>query len=134
MKKIILLSIVCFFFALVTNAQGTSLESFFNHYSEKEGFTYIYSGGKKAIKEQSDEFSSVKFIKTLTCENPPTMFLGNLKDILRKQKFELVSIVKDQDSNIETYQYESDNKNFDEVTIIIDDEDVFIKWVSGQAR
>lgn len=139
MKKIILLSIACFFFSQIIHAHGSSLESFFNHYAEQDGFTYIYHGGGKALlgnipSDKRKGLGSAKFIKNLSSSNAPADFISNLKEILLKQKFELVKMVKDDRSRIETYQKESNDKDFDDVTIIINDTNIFIRWISGTAK
>jgi len=147
MKKIIFLSIACFFFSQVIHAQGSSLENFFNHYAEKDGFTYIYQKGGKDLlgKIPSDikkELRSATFIKSLSCNNAaadllPADFLSNLKDMLLKQNFELVRMVKSDGSRIETYQRVSDHKDFDDITIIITgikNPNIFIRWISGTTK
>jgi len=137
MKKIILTSVTCLFLSSIGYTQGTSLESFFNHYSEQKGFTYIYDGRENRVKSYAARYEkqlkNVKFSQTLICDTVPTDFVENLKEILKKEGFELVQKTKDDKSRIETHQRVLD-EDFDEVKFVVYDTKIHVSWVSGRAR
>ena len=113
----------------------STLESFFNHYSEEDGFTYVYTGKKdRDYDTYSKKPCSIKFSKTLTCNTIPYGFVESLKEILIKKQFELVEKVKTDSNRSETYRIESDEKEFEQVKLIVTGERVHVRWVSGKLK
>jgi len=138
MKKVIVLSIACFFCLQAAFAQGTTLESFFNYYAEKEDFTYIFYG-KRDMKtcfqvplEIRSSFQGITFLKTLRCEFQPKDFLINLREIVKKEQFELTKKIRNDDRSTEVYVKEIDDK-IDYVEVFVG-ENTFVRWTSGIVR
>ena len=140
MKRVILTTAACLFLSVVGYAQGTSLESFFNHYSEEDGFTYVYTGKKdKHYDSYSQKPCSLKFSKVLSCDKVSNNFVESLKAILIKQNFELVKKIKSDSEISETYRIELDGKEFEEVRLvvtglIVTGTKVHVRWVSGKVK
>ena len=138
MKKVIVLSIACFFCLQAAFAQGTTLESFFNYYAEKDGFTYIFYGKRetrlssKIPLEIRYSFKSITFLKTLNCEFEPKDFLTNLREIVKKEQFELTKKIKNDNRSTEVYIKEIDDK-IEYVEVFVG-ENTFVRWISGIVR
>ena len=134
MKRVILTTAACLFLSVVGYAQGT-LESFFDHYSEQGGFTYVYTVKKdRGFDSYTQKPCSLKFSKTLSCDTMPTAFVDRLKDLLIKRQFELVEKVKTDSNRSETYRIESEEKEFEEVKLIVTGTRIYVRWVSGKLK
>jgi len=149
MKKFILLSLFCCFLSQVTLAQFSSLEEFFKHYSEKDGFTYIYHGRAEASDyrclphdvSRYYEPEGVQSMKVLGYEKPindlsSNVITNNLKELLRQLNFELIKKLSCNNSNTEIYQKINENNNLITVKILIYGarKQTYIRWVSGTAK
>jgi len=139
MKKILFTTIAVLFLSLIGHAQITSLDKLFEHYSEKEEFTYVFNAQGKCLmrclpSDLKKELSSVFFVKTLSCRETDTVLLKQLKVILKTEKYELVKKIKNECNNSETYQKKSENKDFEQITFNSNQMMTYIRWVSGKSK
>jgi hypothetical protein len=140
MKKIIFTTIACLFLSFVGFSQNTSLNHFFNQYAELEGFTYIFNGKGKCLykylpADLKKELSSVNFTKMLSNrQDSDSKLINNLKEILNRENYELVQKTKSDFSLSETYQKVSENKDFEQITIIANLAQISIRWISGKLK
>jgi hypothetical protein len=84
-------------------------------------------------EKEKEVYKSVTFVKTLKCEFSQKDFLNNLREILKKQEFELVKKIKNDDRSSETYIKETNNGDIEHVEIIVG-EHIFVRWTSGIAK
>jgi len=140
MKKIIFTTIACLFLSFVGFSQNTSLNHFFNQYADLEDFTYIFNGKGKCLykclpADLKKELSSVNFTKMLSrCQEMDKKIISDLKEILNKENYELVQKIKNQCQSSETYQKVSENKDFEQITIMANPAQTSIRWISGKLK
>ena len=140
MKKIIFTTIACLFLSFVGYAQNTSLNHFFNQYADLEDFTYIFNGKGKCLykclpADLKKELSRVNFTKMLSRrEEMDKKIISDLKEILNKENYELVQKIKNQCQSSETYQKKSENKDFEQITIMANPVQTSIRWISGKLK
>jgi len=138
MKKIILTTIACLFLSSIGYAQNSALDKFFDQYAELEGFTYVHNSKGKCLykclpSDLKKELSSVKFSKHLCCKDSDSKLFSELKEILKIENYELVKKIKNNSYSSETYQKVSENKDFEQITIIAAST-VQIRWISGKLK
>ena len=147
MKKIIFLSIICCFLSQVTFAQFSSLDEFFKHYAEKDGFTYIYYGKLDASDYRClpndlskyydhESLASMKVLgyEKSTKELPSKMITDNLKKLLRELKFDLIKKMTCRNNDTEIYQKTAEHNELITVKILICGKKTYIRWISGYCR
>jgi hypothetical protein len=139
MKKIIFTAIAILFLSLTGYAQITTLDKFFEQYAEKEEFTYVFNGQGKCLmkclpNDLKKELSSVYFTKHLSCRETSNELIKQLKEILKTEKYELVQKIKNECQNSETYQKKSENKDFEQVTLVSNQVRTSVRWISGKLK
>jgi hypothetical protein len=139
MKKIIFTTIACLFISFFGYAQTSSLDKIFDHYAEKEEFTYVFNGKGKCLfrclpTELKRELSSVSFVKQLSIRDLDSELIKKFQEILLKEKYELVQKIKNECSNTEIYQKKSENKDFEQVTLIANQMTTSARWISGKLK
>ena len=139
MKKIILTTIVCFFLSLIGYAQNSSLDKFFDKHAESEGVIYIFNGDGKCLykclpADLKKVLNSVKFSKQLSSREFDTGIIKELKKLLMNENYELTKRIKNDRTNLETYQKISENNDFEQITLATTSSTAQIRWISGKMK
>jgi len=139
MKKIILTTIVCFFFSLIGYAQNSALDKFFDKHAESEGTIYIFNGDGKCLykclpADLKKALSSVKFSKQLSSKEFDTGIIKELKELLMNENYELTKRIKNDQTNLETYQKISESNYFEQITLTTTPVTAQLRWISGKMK
>jgi hypothetical protein len=145
MKKIIFTAIAFLFLSLTGYAQITTLDKFFNHYSEQDQFTYIFYGGSKELNKTQripesfqGEAKSLNFVKSLSSlelkGEALKEFVTSLKEVLTAEKFEIVKSIKNGHNRTETYLKRIENEEISEVLLIASNTNLYVRWTSGKLK
>jgi len=138
MKKINLLILALFFFAININAQNNAIDNLFEKYTDSDDFTSVYISGKmfssitksKSDKDVDSVLSSLKGMNILTTEKNPKDFFKEAKSKLYNNGYDELMRVKDKGSNVFFFVKDSDGKIAKELVLLVgkDDETVLISF------